>query len=41
MGKRYQLPNSGHSDSSAFKRKSDKIERKINDVLSMMKITKE
>ena len=41
MGKRYQLPDGGHGDKQAFIRKSQKIEKKIQDVLQMMRLTKE
>lgn len=41
MGKRYQLPDSGHGERQAFARKAQKIDKKIKDVLQIMKVTKD
>lgn len=41
VAKRYSLPEGGHSDHNAFKRKSVKIEKTIADTKQMLKITKE
>jgi hypothetical protein len=39
-GKRYRLPEGGHADSQAFRRKIVSIDKKIRDASEMIRLTR-